>query len=127
MIIQVPDIKGPALGWAVAVALGWKPSLYGTESIRAELPTGGVCAPFMPWFRWEHGGPIIEREVISVMPRAGRRPLGVEWAAERSGRPVSEQFLQHGQTPLVAAMRCYVASRLGGAVEVPDELIEVKA
>jgi hypothetical protein len=28
----------------------------------------------------------------------------------------------YGPTPLVAAMRCYVASRLGAEVEIPDQL-----
>ena len=30
---------------------------------------------------------------------------------------------QFGPTPLIAAMRSYVASKLGETVEVPDELI----
>ena len=29
----------------------------------------------------------------------------------------------HGPTPLIAAMRCYVASKLGDEVEVPEELL----
>ena len=29
---------------------------------------------------------------------------------------------EHGPTPLIAAMRCYVASKLGDEVDVPDEL-----
>jgi hypothetical protein len=29
----------------------------------------------------------------------------------------------HGHTPLIAAMRCYVASKLGDEVEIPDELL----
>lgn len=28
-----------------------------------------------------------------------------------------------GPTPLIAAMRCYVASKLGDEVEVPEELL----
>ena len=28
-----------------------------------------------------------------------------------------------GPTPLVATMRCYVASKLGDEVDVPDELV----
>ncbi len=32
-------------------------------------------------------------------------------------------FTSYGSTPLIAAMRCYVASKLGEEVEVPDELI----
>ena len=30
--------------------------------------------------------------------------------------------MQFGPTPLIAAMRCYVASKLGDEVEVPEEL-----
>ena len=29
-----------------------------------------------------------------------------------------------GPTPLIAAMRCFVASKLGDEVDVPDELIK---
>ena len=35
----------------------------------------------------------------------------------------SEQWGEEsGSTPLIAAMRCYVASKLGDEVEVPEEL-----
>jgi hypothetical protein len=30
----------------------------------------------------------------------------------------------YGDTPLIAAMRCYVASKLGDEVEIPNELTE---
>jgi hypothetical protein len=30
--------------------------------------------------------------------------------------------MQYGDTPLIAAMRCYVASKLGDEVEIPKEL-----
>jgi|LakMenE01Jun11ns_1017448.scaffolds.fasta_scaffold9779867_1 hypothetical protein len=65
---------------------------------------------------WAWGGPIIEREGI----RLHRSHTGNWWAGPESDphRPVS------GPTPLVAAMRCYVASRLGDEVNVPDELAE---
>jgi hypothetical protein len=29
---------------------------------------------------------------------------------------------QSGETPLIAAMRCYVASKLGAEVQIPEEL-----
>lgn len=32
-------------------------------------------------------------------------------------------FRSYGPTLLIAAMRCYVASKLGDEVEVPDELL----
>ena len=51
---------------------------------------------------WGHGGPIIEREGIEICP------IG------------NGEF--YGDTPLIAAMRCYVASKLGDEVEIPEEL-----
>ncbi len=30
--------------------------------------------------------------------------------------------INHGPTPLIAAMRCYVASKLGDEIEIPEEL-----
>jgi len=35
----------------------------------------------------------------------------------------TEQVIGFGHTPLVAAMRCFVASHLGDEVEIPDELV----
>ena len=78
---------------------------------------------------WEAGGPIIERECIAVLPPMTRR-IG----AERHAFPVDywramlqrdeNESATHGRgpTPLIAAMRCYVASRLGDTAEVPEEL-----
>jgi hypothetical protein len=31
--------------------------------------------------------------------------------------------MQNGPTPLIAAMRCYVASKFGDEVETPEELL----
>jgi hypothetical protein len=31
--------------------------------------------------------------------------------------------MEYGPTPLIAAMRCYVASKLGDEVEIPAELL----
>lgn len=61
---------------------------------------------------WAWGGPIIEREGIDLYQSGC-------WAAEVGGAN-----RQEGRTPLVAAMRCYVKSRLGNEVNVPDELAE---
>jgi hypothetical protein len=66
---------------------------------------------------WAQGGPIIERERISVWAR------GNEWAAE-SFIPNAQGHEQTGPTPLIAAMRCYVASKLGDEIEIPEELME---
>ena len=58
---------------------------------------------------WEIGGPIIEREFLGVMP--------ISDASWRAGDVDGANG--YGQTPLVAAMRCYVQSKRGDTVELP--------
>lgn len=74
--------------------------------------------PFTPMFStdWSQGGPIIEREKIALSYDTGR----FGWVA--SFYDGDDVF---GGTPLIAAMRCFVASKLGDEVEVPNELMEV--
>ncbi len=69
---------------------------------------------YSPATDWAHGGPIIEREGINIQQSPDRDC----WMAHNES-PASE-----GPTPLIAAMRCYVAFELGDEVEVPDELIK---
>ena len=65
---------------------------------------------------WSQGGPIIEREKLDLEWKsiAGCRAK-YEWLDE----PFHEA---HGPTLLIAAMRCYVMSKLGDTVGVPEEL-----
>jgi hypothetical protein len=67
---------------------------------------------------WAQGGPIIEREMFVLWPIAGYVDEKRKWSCRPSGYGKT----QHGPTPLIAAMRCYVASKLGDEVEVPEEL-----
>ena len=60
--------------------------------------------------------PIIYREVISVV---GHDPGQKRWNAHIQGI----YFIENCQTPLIAAMRCFVKSKLGNTVKVPEELI----
>lgn len=70
--------------------------------------------PWTPLFstNWSQGGPIIEREQIDIQcfPR-------------KSGGVVWRTFHADGPTPLIAAMRCFVALRLGDEVDVPDDIL----
>jgi hypothetical protein len=138
MKIKTSELTGPALDWAVAKAAGYKPRVYSTQSIRAELPTGGVIAPFMPGFRWDQGGPIIEREGIGLLFDSGSACRKPSWFATPDAQctqeshegecfepafMVDESAGLSGPTPLIAAMRCFVASRIGDEVDVPANLI----
>jgi hypothetical protein len=84
---------------------------------RAQGVEGIVDMMFMPSTNWEHGGPIIERERIELLP-------GDEWEAFINphpdahwnavlGMPTGVALYWKGGTPLVAAMRAYVASKFG--------------
>ena len=64
---------------------------------------------------WAQGSPIIDREEIAVWPD---RDTGNWFASANEGCGVDFS----GPTLLIAAMRCYVASKLGDEVDVPEEL-----
>ena len=64
---------------------------------------------------WSFGGPIIQREGICLWSE------GYDWEAKiqiGSG----EWLTEWEETPLIAAMRCYVASVLGDTVDIHEEL-----
>ena len=60
---------------------------------------------------WAQGGPIIERERIEL------EWSGPDWLAQ-----IKADNEWYGPTPLIAAMRAFVASKLGDEVEIPEEL-----
>ena len=74
---------------------------------------------FDPSTNWGWGGPIIEREIPMLM-----KTNGGEWVAQGAYDRVNDREARryYGPTLLVAAMRCYVASKLGDTVDIPDEL-----
>ena len=110
MKIETGKLIGAALDWAVSQCEG-----------RGCLPATAVWdrAHFKPSTDWAQGGPIIEREEINLeMPREGL------WTAQMFAKPYNRRVTHtaSAETPLIAAMRCYVASKLGDEIEVPDEL-----
>ena len=110
MKIKTADLTGPALNWVVAKVEG--------ENYRPVTTYNGIGHEFPPIdysTDWAQGGPIIEREEISIGKADDPNWWAFKgWKAE-DGTP--------GPTPLIAAMRCFVTSRLGDEVEVPAELI----
>jgi hypothetical protein len=128
-------LTGHALNWAVAMAEGnkvfrprlgrpddWDKEAYikdGSDDrwvVRVENPT---LAYFVDWTyapstSWNQGGHIIEREQMCVQPSMNEDA----WFSA-SG----DDNFAYGNTPLVAVMRCYVASKLGSEVDIPEELL----
>jgi len=70
---------------------------------------------------WAEAGPIIERERITLDGTA----ILNQWMAVFYV-PDEEPWEMRGPTPLIAAMRCYVASKLGDEIDVPVEWMEGK-
>jgi len=73
---------------------------------------------YTPSTDWAQGGPIIEREKISIE----LKPHGYWMASYQYNYADEKRFLTLGDTPLIAAMRCYVASKLGDEVGIPGEI-----
>ena len=122
--MKTSELTGVALDWAVAKCMGHRVAENYGSYIRIYLPDpkqAGYTLAFCPSTDWAQGGPIIEREGIEL------RYWGlhsVPWKASIDGDTDAGVVLyeEHGTTPLIAAMRCYVASKLGDEIEIPTEL-----
>lgn len=106
--MKVNQLEGAALDWAVAKCI----HLINGD----DLDIGFINEyGYTPSTDWAQGGPIIQEEMIEIFRRDEK------WFAY-SVNSKPEDF--YGPTPLIAAMRCYVASHFGDEIEVPDELME---
>lgn len=130
--VKTSEMTGNVLNWVIAKCEGFTSEYEADKNdfwIERTNHTYTGLAPFgylKEALRfstdWSQGGPIIERETIAVVPLLE----GWEAQFEPSDQRFSEYHLclQRGPTPLIAAMRCYVASKLGETVEVPEELTQ---
>lgn len=121
MKIKTSEAISRVLDWLVAKAERYPPDPAWLPECDIILWRNYVLlAPFSPSTNWSQGGPIGEREKI-----------GASWSVEghwmayrfNPDDPLEADHLRYGPTELVAKMRCFVASRLGDEVEVPDELL----
>jgi hypothetical protein len=131
MPMKTSELTGAALDWAVAKYEGYFD--MGMASVH-----DGVADVFYfgeawtPSTDWSQGGPIIERESIFVLREQsgfkGRRLWAATSGASKAiglnddSVKLYRDAFYFGPAPLIAAMRCYVASKLGDEVELPEEL-----
>jgi len=103
--MKTSELTGAALDWAVAKCADLPyPHVYDEQ---------GEIVEVSPSTDWAQGGPIIERERIEL-----EHDGFIWWARIKADEEYS------GPTPLIAAMRCYVASKLGDDIDVPEELLK---
>lgn len=109
-VVEVSELSGAALDWAVAKC----------EGFLCDYTYNGSLVAYST--DWAQGGPIIERESIAVDYSDGQatEKCSPYWCASSY---YSDTLPHSAETPLVAAMRCYVASKLGETVEIPNELV----
>lgn len=124
--MKTNQLTGAALDWAVVKCECNMPApfksipvvLNGTVRVfRGDM--GLHSDPISPSTNWAQGGMIIEREKLDVFCS------GSVWDASTGDR--HPNVIKTGLTPLIAAMRCYVASKLGDEVEIPTELTQGEA
>jgi len=126
--MKTSELTGAALDWAVAKCEGgvglwydavatWWTTINGKDRALSK----GWAQSFTPSTDWSQGGPIIEREKISLRPDYWDNG-GCRAFIDRGGSAKNTIGSMHAPTPLIAAMRCYVASKLGDEVDVPEEL-----
>ena len=125
--MKTSELTGAALDWAVAKCEGAKAApLKAGGPMHLFLEVGFSPLPYSPSTDWEHGGPIIEQEGINltmfVEGEVDPEDVGSWCAAYDRDNFGDDEKSCTASTPLVAAMRCFCASRLGDEVDVPEEL-----
>ncbi len=109
--MKTNELTGAALDWAVAKCEGREMRAWRTYK---RLNQTNYSTD------WSQGGPIIEREGISIVQQGDAS----EWVASVYNYNEGDWHLHTtGPTPLIAAMRCYVASKLGDDINIPEELL----
>ena len=114
--MKTSELTGAALDWAVAKCEG---EVWATWRW-LDLYDNDKEGRYHYSDHWEVGGQIIERERIAI---------GFDkWDDVDAALPIwyADNYMKDrtetGSTPLIAAMRCYVASKLGDDIEIPEEL-----
>ena len=117
--MKVSELEGARLDYAVAKALGYvQKTLEITREVAWFEDSGfkfvDTVKDWHPSEKWEQGGPIIDRDHISIRHRdsVNFSPVPDEWSA------LCSSFAMWGQTALMAAMRAKVVSVYGDTL--PD-------
>ena len=142
MKIKTDELQGAALDWAVAKCEGYT-GLHKIAGRMPHEPQLGIWPPRKEYgvmdlwelgysTDWAQGGPIIEREKLGMWwathyVDGDGVEYGNHWYAETGctdDNADGPYRVATGPTPLITAMRCYVATKLGDEIEVPEDLLQ---
>lgn len=124
MKIKTDKLTIEALEWVVGTLEGYQP-VFTNGTLRPVFRKGEAVQHTWPSYctDWKAGGPIVDREKIALRPHDHEVD---KWSAEQPLANTGSRLstFSTGETSMVAAMRCYVKSKLGYEVEVPKEFLE---
>jgi len=115
---KVAELEGAELDYWVGKALGYLVEIRPIQRsedmhcVRLGVRSATPDTAFRPSLDWATGGPIIEQQRIHITD-----DYTGEWeAAWFDDHPYTNACVYFGPTPLIAAMRAFVASRFGSEV-----------
>lgn len=116
--MKTSELIGPALDWAVEfIKGGCKAEPHANYWLEKWIDPERRYLCESTSTNWSQGGPIIERERIRIDCPWNPGPF------EATCKIDGVTGWCKGPTILIAAMRAFVASRLGDEVEIPEELL----
>lgn len=117
--MKTAQLIGPALDWAVAKAEG-----YDEGWLLRQMNNPNPATRAIPAYStdWGQGGPLIERLAGFQLKIWLESSPGTK--CEAAIHDYKGDWIVFGPTPLIAAMRCLVAAKLGDTVQIPSELIQ---
>ena len=123
-VVEVSELTGATLDWAVAKSLGHRYARdikYQGCGDNAFLTVDKIhvhadwddAEEWCPSGCWTQGGPIIAEAMLEF-----RTATNGMWASYKGGPAC------WGSDHLTAGMRCFVSSKFGNEIEVPDVLVK---
>ena len=123
MEVNVNELTGMALDWAVGMAVGKSMVIRspigqpdGPRVVWEQVGDHGGVVWFAPSGNWAHGGPLIERFKPDMK-------IGNDGRLVALLHNDTVVTMCRGETYLIALCRVIVADRMGSVVNVPDELL----
>lgn len=118
--MKTQDLQGVALDWAVAKCEG-ETVVARKDGLWIEGgPLDDHDTYYSPSTLWDQGGPTIEREGIGTMPTGD----AAAWVARGWDEVRMDFIYEYGPTPLVAAMRLYVKTKIGSDIDIPPDILK---
>ena len=119
--ILTSELTGPALNWAAA------------KATRKEMPSPWQWATwddYRPATNPSAAYPLLHKHAVATSPTDVYQEFGGDWkgtCATDLPDAASSICTHFGETPLIAGLRALVGAILGESVNVPTEILELRA